>query len=173
MYPAQFVENLAVWLAGAQHPGIAQVRTCADIGRWEQPVGVAVTLSDGWTWILQCVGGSPSPGGNERRAATSQRPDLPEGPWEDMPAYREARSQFGAEQAAYDGPRPRIHQASVASLLALVVEVVKRHEHLGIKSVEMRESRPVAVITFEDRATVYCRHAGFIGPGATELVEQG
>jgi hypothetical protein len=170
MYPAQFAEHLAVWLAEAQHPGIAQVRTCAAIGRHEQPVGVAVTLSDGWLWIAQCVGGSP-PGGDEKRATTSQRPDLPEGPWEEMPAYRQARKQFEAEQAAYDGPRPRIHQASVASLLDLVVDVIQRAGHPDITAIDRRHERPVVVVTFGDGATVYCRHAGFIAAGTTELVE--
>ncbi len=171
MYPAQFSEHLAVWLSDAQHPGIVQVRTCADIGRWEQPVGVAATLSDGWIWILQCVGGSPSPGGDERRAASAVRPDLPEGSWEDMPAYREARKRFEAEQAAYSGPRSKIPQASVALLLALAAEVVRRHQHLGIVSVEAPQDRAVLLVGFDDGAMVYGRHAGFIAPGATDLVQ--
>ncbi len=168
MYPHQLAEHLAVWLSDAQHPGIAQVRTCAQIGRHEQPVGLAVSLTDGWTWILQCVGGSPPHGGDERRAATSVRPDLPEGPWEDMPAYQEARRAFEADQAAYRGPKTRQPQASVGSLLALTADVVRRFEHLGITSVETPD-RPVILVGFEDGAMVYARHAGFIPPGATEL----
>ncbi len=167
MYPHQLAEHLAVWLGDAQHPGIVQVRTCADIGRHEQPVGVAVSLTDGWTWILQCLGGSP-PGGDVKRAATSVRPDLPEGPWENMPAYQQARRAFAAEQAAYSGPRPKMHQASAAALLTLAAEVVRRHEHLGITSVETPD-RPVILIGFADGAAVYARHAGFIPPGSTDL----
>ncbi len=167
MYPHQLAEHLAVWLGDAQHPGIAQVRTCADIGRWEQPVGVAVTLTDGWTWILQCVGGSP-PGGDINRSPSSVNPDLPEGPWEDMPAYQQARRAFEAEQAAYRGPKTRTPQASVGSLLALSADVVRRYEHLGITSVETPD-RPVILIGFEDGAMVYARHAGFIPPGSTDL----
>lgn len=168
MYPHQLAEHLAVWLGDAQHPGIAQVRTCADIGRWEQPVGVAVTLSDGWTWILQCVGGSPSPGGDAKRAPSSIRPDLAEGSWEDMPAYREARRRFEAEQAAHNEPRPKIHQASVGSLLGLTADVIRQAAHNAIATVETPD-RPVILIGFADGAAVYARHAGFIPPGTTDL----
>jgi hypothetical protein len=167
MYPTQFAEHLAVWLSDAQHPGVVQVRTCADIGRWEQPVGVAVTLSDGWLWVLQCLGGSPA-GGDVKRSPSSVRPDLPEGSWEDMPVYQQARRAFDAEQAAYSGPKTRLPQASVASLFALAAEVVRRHEHLGIASVETPD-RPVLLIGFADGAAVYGRHAGFMAPGSTEL----
>ncbi len=156
-----------MWLSDEQHPGIAGVRTCAEIGRHEQPVGVAVGLTDGWTWILQCVGGSP-PGGDVNRSPSSARPDLPEGAWADMPAYRHARIEFEAEQAAYNGPKTRQPQASVGSLLALTADVVRRFEHLGITSVETPD-RPAILVGCEDGAMVYARHAGFIPPGATEL----
>ncbi len=167
MYPAQLAEHLAVWLADAQHPGIAQVRTCAQVGWHEQPVGVAVTLTDGWTWILQCVAGSP-PGGNANRAETSQAPEPFEGVWADRPDYQEARRTFEAEQKAHKGPRSRVQQAAVASLLGLAAEVIRRQGHVGVDSVEMPD-RPVLLVRFADKAMVYARHAGFIPPGSTDL----
>jgi hypothetical protein len=165
-----FASCLAGWLGDSAHPGIARARTCADIGRHEQPVGVAVTLSDGWLWILQTVGTAPG-GGDVNRSGESTRPEPFDGEWADRADYREARKAFEREQEAYDGPKTRLPQASVAALMGVALETVKRAGHPEVTSVEVPDGRLVLVVGFTDGSKAYGYPAGFIGPGATEMMK--
>lgn len=170
MYVHHFASRFADWLNNSGHPGIAQARTCAAIGRHEQPVGVAVTLSDGSLWVLQTVGSSPVPGGDERRSGESKRPEPFDGDWGDRPDYQSARKQFEREQAAYDGPKTRALQASVPALLEAVVEAIRQAGHPEIETVDVNERR-VLVVGCVDGAKIYGYPAGFVAPGTTEVVQ--
>ncbi len=168
MYPHTFANLLRDWLAHAEHPGLAQVMTCADIGRWEQPVGVAVTLTDGWTFILQCVGTAPD-GGNANRDPAFPAPDLPEGSWEDDEAYRLARKQFTERQGTYTGPRSRQPQASPEALLHLALQVTESAGHAHVVSVEIREATGTLKVVCADGSTVFGLAAGYLPPGEVKM----
>lgn len=168
MFAYQFADLLKGWLAAADHPGITHARTCADIGRWEQPVGVALTLSDGWIFILQCVGTAPD-GGNTNRDPQYPAPDLPEGAWEDNPTYRAARKVFEQQQAAYSGPKPRQPQATPAALIREALKVTEGAGHEHIAAVEIREKTGALKVAFADGSTVFGLTAGYIAPGGTKL----
>ncbi len=168
MYPHTFADHLRDWLARAEHPGLAQVRTCADIGRWEQPVGVAITLTDGWTFILQCVGTTPN-GGNANRDPRFPAPDLLEGSWEDNVNYRTARTLFEKEQRTYTGPRSRQPQASPEALLHLALQVTEGAGVDHIASVEIREKTGSLKVVFADGAAVFGLAAGYIPPSEVKM----
>lgn len=175
MYPTQFAEYLRDWLTDSGHPGIDQVRTCADLGRWEQPVGVAATLTDGWTLILQCVGTYP-PGGAAGDDPDSPRPAPFAGSWEDRDDYKTARAAFAEAAVAYDGPVSRRPQASVTALLAAVLDIVKRADHPKLAHVEVSRTRPdtpdVLRVTCTDKSMIYGLAAGYIAPGNTDLAHK-
>ncbi len=170
MWVHHFADLLAGWLNESGHPGITRARTCADIGRHEQPVGVAVTLSDGWLWLLQCVGAAPFPGGDQQRSGESTAPERFVGTWADRADYRQARQAFEVEQGAYDGPRTRTAQASHTALVDVVADVVRRAGHPEVESVEVPSGRLVLRVGFVDGSKVFGYPVGFIGPGMTELV---
>ncbi len=165
MFPHQYAGLLKGWLAAAEHPGITQVRTCAEIGRHEQPVGVALTLSDGWTFILQCVGTAPD-GGNTNRDPRYPAPNLPDGSWENMPAYQVARKVFERQQGAYSGLKSRQPQATPGALLRLALKVTEAAEHEHVAITEKVDNLKVV---FADGSTVYGLAAGYIAPGETKL----
>lgn len=168
MYPYQLAGLIKQWLTTAEHPGITRVRTCAEIGRHEQPVGVALTLSDGWIFLMQCVGAAPD-GGNTNRDPSYPPPDLPEEMWDEMPAYLAARKAFEQEQAAYVGPKSRHPQASPEALIREALKVTEKAEHEHVTAVEVREKTGALKVVFADGSTVYGLAAGYIAPGETKL----
>lgn len=168
MYPHHVADLLKQWLTAAEHPGIVRVRTCAEIGRCEQPVGVALTLSDGWTFLLQCVGTAPD-GGDANRDPNFPPPDLPEGMWDELPAYLAARKRFEQEQGAYAGPKSRRPQAPSEALIRQALKVSEAAEHEHIASVEIREKTGSLKVVFADGSAVFGLAAGYIAPGAVDL----
>lgn len=166
MRPQPFVDLLKQWLTSHDHPGIGEVHTCADVGRWEHPVGVRVTLSDGWALLVGFVRSSP-PGGD------TDRPDLPQGSWGDDPGYRAARKQADAAAAAVKaaarGGRP---QAKVNDVLAILLDVVKRADHAGVASAEVVSRggrRPVLLVECADGSTLYGSAVGWLPPGGVDF----
>lgn len=168
MFPHQYAGLLKDWLAEAEHPGITQVRTCAEIGRWEQPVGVALTLSDGWIFILQCVGTAPD-GGNANRDPQYPPPVVPEGTWEEDPSYQQARKVFEQAQAGYTGPKSRQPQAPPAALVREALKATEAPEHEHIASVEIREKTGALKVVFADGSTVFGLPAGYLPPGGVKM----
>lgn len=171
MYPYHMADLLKQWLTAAEHPGITQVRTCAEIGRWEQPVGVALTLSDGWIFLLQCVGAPPEER-NRVRDPNYPPPDLPEVMWDEMPDYKAARKVFEREQAAYAGQRSRRPQASPQALIREALRVVEVAGHEHVATTEVREKTGSLKVVFADGSTVYGLAAGYIAPGGVELAHK-
>ncbi len=172
MYPHQMAEHLRDWLSSADHPGIAQVRTCLQVGRWEQPVGVLLDLSDGWRFLLQCVGSSPTPGGDAARDPDDMPPARLDGDWQGRFDYQQHRKAFEAEVAAWSGPRSKKPQATVTSLLAVAVEAVKRADHVKVQSVEIPDGRLDLKVAFTDGSVVYGLPAGYLAPGAADLAHK-
>jgi hypothetical protein len=171
VFPHHMADLLKQWLSAADHPGMTQVRTCAEIGLWEQPVGVALTLSDGWIFLLQCVGAAPN-GGNVNRDPNYPPPDLPAEMWDEMPAYKAARKVFEREQAAHAGPKSRRPQASPQALLREALRVAEAAGHEHIASVEIAEKTGSLKVVCMDGSTVYGLAAGYIAPGASELAHK-
>lgn len=168
MYVAPFAALVKGWLADAHHPGVTQVRTCAEIGRHEQPVGVALDLSDGWLWLLQLTGVSPD-GGDVNRSDVADRPEPFDGSWEDRPDYRQAREVFEAERS---GGRSgsRLPQAAVATLLDWVCGVIRQAAHPEVESVDVNE-RLALVVVFRDGSRVNGRSVGFMAQGSADLTQ--
>lgn len=168
MYPHHMADLLKQWLTAAEHPGIVRVRTCAEIGRCEQPVGVALTLSDGWTFLLQCVGAAPN-GGNANRDPNYPPPDLPEDMWDTFPDYLTARKVFEREQDAHAGPKSRRPQAPPEALTRVALRVIEAADHEHITSVEIREKTGSLKVVCADGSAVFGLAAGYIAPGAVDL----
>lgn len=168
MYPHHFAGNLKRWLAAAGHPGIAAVRTCREVGWHLQPGGVMIDLSDGWRFVLQCVGTSPD-GGNANRDPRFGPPTWPDGPWEDSEECRAARRRFEAEVGAYTGPKSRRPQAAPQVLLSVALDVVKGAGCDAVADVEIPDGRTVLVVTCVDGAKVFGLPAGYLAPGEVEL----
>lgn len=168
MFPHHVAEELKKWLVNANHAGITQVRTCEEVGRWEQPVGVMLDLSDGWRFVLQCVGTAPD-GGDVNRDPNYSPPDLPAGMWDEMPIYRANRKKFEAEMAGYDGPKSRRPQAPPRALMTVALDLIKDAGHDGIASADIRDGRPTIRVTCADGAKVYCLAAGYLAPGEAKL----
>jgi len=172
MYPQHLSGLLKRWLLDAEHPGVSDVRTCAEIGRHEQPVGVVVTLSDGWRMVWQAVGSYP-PGGAANENPDTPKPEKFDGMWDQLPEYKAARKADEAAAKAYTGPRSRKPAATADAIVALIVDVVKRADHAEIAHVEtVRRSpdQPETVrIACDDKAMIYGLVAGFMPPGATSF----
>ncbi len=168
MYPSPFADLVKTWLLDADHPGITAVQTCADVGRWENPIGVKVTLPDGWGVFVQMIGAAP----NDRRTK-GPAPEPFTGTWQQH--YREARAT--ADAAAKRTPPPaRGAKPSIRGrdLLVVVLDVIKRADHPDVAEAGWTDSvsetdRPGLRIVFDDRATVYCTIPGFQPPGATDF----
>jgi hypothetical protein len=171
MYPHQFADQLRSWLASADHPGISQVRTCAQVGRWEQPVGVVIDLADGWRFLLQIVGTSPD-GGDTARDPDDMPPPRFDGDWQGRFDYQQARAAFETEVAAWTGPRSKKPQAGVTSLLAVAVEAVKRADHPKVATVEIPDGKLVLKIVFTDGSAVHGLPAGYLTPGTPDLAHK-
>ena len=170
MYPHNFTEQAKQWLTAADHPGITKIRTCAEAGWWEHPVGLVLDLSDGWRFILQCIGTAPTPSGDADRDPDDTPPARFDGEWNDRDDYRQARRRFEVESWA--GTKTRRPQATVESLLAVVVEAAKRADHPKVVSVEIPDDRPVIKVTFTDGSAVYGLPVGYLTPGAAELAHK-
>lgn len=172
MYPQTFADLLKDWLANAQHPGIATVQTCADVGWHEQPVGVMVTLSDGWRFVLQLVGSYP-PRGTEGHNPDSPRPQPFPGNWADRDDYRQARRRFEAEAAGHRGAKPNRPQAAATTLLNWIGQVVELRQHPELSSVAVGPSsaggRNIIRVVCDDGSVINCLPVGFIPPGATAI----
>lgn len=162
MRPYPFADLLKQWLADAGHPHVAQVQTCTEIGRHEQPAGVRVRFDDGWAFLLQVVRTSPDVG-----EAKGEMPPTP-----DLDGYRAARS---ADEAAARqvkpparGGRPLV---KAGAFLPVVLEAIKRADHPGVVSVEVssRTGRDTLRVSCTDRSTVYVLPVGFFPPGSTDL----
>lgn len=168
MFPYQFADLLKGWLAESEHPGITQVRTSAEVGWWEQPIGVALTLSDGWTFILQTVGAAPD-GGNANRDPNYPPPAVPEGTWEEDDGYRQARKVFERAQAGYVGVKSRRPQAPPQALIRQALKVTEGAGHGHVSSVEVREKTGSLKVVFADGSTVYGMAAGYVAPGEAKM----
>lgn len=172
MYPDRFAEHLKGWLVEAHHPGVVAVHTCAEVGRWEQPVGVMLTLSDGWRFLLQVVGAYPQGGAANERSDVA-RPERFDGAWQDRDDYRQARRAFEQEAGTYNGPKSRRPQAGVAVLLDHIGDVIKRADHPELATVEVDPSaggdRQILRILCDDKSAIHGLPAGYLAPGATDL----
>lgn len=168
MYTHHVVDELKNWLVNANHPGITRVRTCEEVGWSEQPVGVMIDLSDGWRFVLQCVGVAPD-GGNVNRDPSYPPPDLPDVMWDEMPTYRANRKKFEDEVRGQAGSNSRKPQASPRALMTVALDLIKKAGHDGIASVDIRDDRPTVRVTCTDGSKVYCMAAGYIAPGESKL----
>lgn len=166
MYVHRFVDLLKQWITDVDHPGVTQVRTCLDVGRWEQPVGVMLDLSDGWRFLLQANGTSPD-GGDAAR--DDEPPARFAGDWQGRYDYQQNRKAFEAEVQTWDGGRSKRPQATVGSLLAVVVEAIKRADHPKVASVDIPDGRLVVKVTFTDTSAVYGLPVGYLPPGAADF----
>jgi hypothetical protein len=166
MYPGPFADIVKTWLLDADHPGIAAVQTCAEVGRWENPIGVKVTLADGWGIFVQMVGAAPPTGRTK-----GPDPEPFTGAWQEH--YRAARA--AADTAAKTvRPPARGAQPSMRGrdLLGVVLDVVKRVDHPDVVEAgwtETQSGRPGLRIVFDDRASVYCTIPGFQQPGTADF----
>lgn len=162
MRPYPFADLLKGWLSDAGHPHVAQVQTCAEIGRHEQPAGVRVRFDDGWALLLQVVRTSPDVG-----EPVGEVPPTP-----DLDGYREARA---ADEAAARQVRPSRRggrpQVTAGAFLPVVLEAIKRADHAGVVSVEVssRTGRDTLRVSCADRSTIYVLPVGFMAPGETGL----
>jgi len=171
MYPQPFSDLVKQWLTDAAHPGVSRVQTCAEVGRWEHPVGVKLTLDDGWKVFVQMVGTAPP------QPRTSPTPAVPAGDWKDDPAYRQARGTADVENRAVPtAPRDAKPTLRVQDVLNLLVDVVKRADHPQVTEVQISKPdlklgrfRPALRVRFVDDATVVGFVAGFSAPGSTDL----
>lgn len=168
MYPGPFAELAKAWLLDADHPGIATVQTCTEVGRWENPVGVKVTLPGGWGIVVQMIGAAPNAG---RTKGPSPEPFA--GTWQEH--YREVRAAADtAAKSAQPAPRGARPAMSGRELLGIVLDVVKRADHpdvveAGWTGNDPESDRPGLRFVFDDQATVYCAIPGFQPPGATDF----
>lgn len=171
MFPAHFADLLKQWLTDAHHPGIAQVRACAEIGRWEQPVGVAITLSDGWRVVLQTVGGAP-PGGFANANPDRSKPAPFAGMWDDRGDYQTARKVDEAAARAHNGPRSQKPAATADAIMAVVVDAIRAAAHPEIVTVELvrrAADRPENLrVTCDDQSMIYGYLVGYMPPGAAD-----
>ncbi len=162
MRPPRFADLLKHTVTAVAHPGVVRVRTCADIGRHEQPCGVRVDLTDGWALLVQVVRGAP-PGGDS--------PD--DGSWDDGVDYRAARVEADGEAATVTplrkGGRP---QARVGALLDLILGAVAGADPTIVSAeVSARPgAQPVLRVTCADGATLFGLPVGWFAPGSTELM---
>jgi hypothetical protein len=156
MRPKPFADLLKQWVADAGHPGVAEVRTCAEVGRHEQPMGVQITLTDGWAFVLQLVRTSPDGGDRQGEGL--------DGLGWDREAYQSARV-AADEAAAGVKPPARVGrpQAKTSDLLSLVLDAVKRADHPAVSAVE------VARVSCADGSTIFGLPVGFIPPGAASF----
>jgi hypothetical protein len=166
MRPKPFADLLKQWLLTAGHPGVVDVRTCAEIGRHEQPMGVQVTLSDGWAFVLQVV--RTAPDGGDRAGE-----DVSVFGW-DRDAYREAREATDRAARSVKPPaRGAKPQAKVTNLLTLALDAVKRAGHPEVVAVEVStradRRRDVLRVSCVDGSTIYGLPAGFIPPGGADF----
>lgn len=168
MYPRHVADLLKQWLTAAEHPGITRVRTLAEVGWHEQPVGVLLDLSDGWRFVLQCVGTAPD-GGNANRDPKYPVPEVPAGTWEEDPAYQEARRKFEAEVRGHAGPKSRRPQAPPRALMTVALAATEKADHDGIASVTIRDDQPTLRITCTDGSMVFALAAGYLAPGETKM----
>lgn len=168
MYPGPFADLTKTWLLDADHPGIATVQTCAEVGRWENPVGVKVTLPDGWGIVVQMLGAAPNAGRTK-----GPEPEPFPGTWQEH--YRAARA---AADTAAKTVRPAARGARPSmggrDLLGVVLDVAKRADHPDVVEAGWTEARTPAArpglrVMFADRATVFCIIPGFVQPGATDF----
>ncbi len=166
MRPVLFVGLLKQWLLNAGHPGIVDVRTCAEVGRWEQPIGVRVTLTDGWGLVVQVVRSSPA-GGDQHSS------DLPPGPWSGDPVYQQARTAADADTATVAKVRGGKPRASVGQVLTVVLAAVTGAAHPDITAAEVSAKnggQPVLRVTCADGSTLYGLPAGWLAPGSAEFM---
>lgn len=165
MRPQPFVDLLKQWLTAAEHPGITAVHTCAEIGRWEHPVGARITCNDGWALLLSFVRTSP-PGGD------TDQPERFSGPWEERADYRQARAAADAAAAKVAKGSSTKPQAGTNALLGVIVDVVKRADHAGISDVEVsaRDGRlPTVRVACTDGSMLFGQAVGWFAPGAVRF----
>ncbi len=163
MRPYEFADLLKQWVTAAQHPGIAGVRTCADVGRWEQPCGIRVDLTDGWAFLLQVVRGAPPGGDHDGYTAPPTGQDV-------YAAARAASDTETGKVRALKGGRP---QARVGVLLSVVEAAVAGAGHEEVRTVVVSARPggvPVLRVTTTDGAVLYGLPVGWFAPGSTVLM---
>ena len=171
LFPQQFCDLVKEWLVDAEHPGIARVQTCAEIGRWEQPAGLKITLADGWAVVIQFVG---SYGPNSPRG----EPPTPESqiPLKDRDDYQAARAADERQAATVTRPARGAKPGMLAGeVLTMVEDLAKRADLPGVTEIRVGApklytvSRQSLRVTFDDEATVTCYAVGMIPPGSTDF----
>lgn len=171
MRPGPFADLLKGWLTDVQYPHVARVQTCAEVGRWEQPCGIQVTLDDGWAALIQVVRASP-PGGD------GDVPVQPEHrvPWRDRDDYRRARTVSDAEAAQVPTPQRGLGPWMRASeVLGALLHAVEHADYPDVVDAEIAETARYASnwmslrVSCADGSTLYAFCVGFLPPGVTTL----
>lgn len=170
LFPDEFCVLAKQWLIDSEQPGIAKVQTCAEVGRWETPCGLKVTLSDGWAVVVQFVG-SYGPDSPRRPLTDEERVPLTE-----RPDYRAARAADEAA-AARVKPPPRSSKPSMRAreVLAIIQDLAKVTDLQGVEEVCVRVSKlyadpkPCLRVRFTDQSTVTGYVQGMLPPGSTQF----